>query len=469
MPEALAPSDDWKSRRASLVLLSSGVDEAFEWARFAEEISSFLGGSGDASLVPVRNALAVFNEMARDHVGSSERLKQLCVEGWVHHHFNRATGAEEWETAARCIQSILLASSPSETPAAQGEAHPGKAVLDAFFANPDSQPGLLSAFASVFDQESASTVWKKLLAGEEATKPFAVALISDAVERSLLADVIPPAVVMEDWPAFSARLAEESSLSRKLLQNLVSESNIVDNVISAEEWWWELLLDLIETPASSQPAFIDSCCSRLADASKDDWDSALRGSGVLLRLLVAVREHAESFFLQDAFQDALFEHAKAIGKGELSVANAPDADWVALSRSLDEADQMNLARRLLAFLVVSPPVRDEFFALYGSVLTQREVLESEPTLLVKQMLPAVQERGVFSLVWIAELLESHPSLLEAFPSDTAQDFEGRIEAALRDDEISAAVAESFRRIAVSLGLDVGDSPGTSDDAESDES
>jgi hypothetical protein len=199
--------------------------------------------------------------------------------------------------------------------------------------------------------------------------------------------------------------------------------------------------------------FRDWCLKALREVDEKIWRDEFAQEGNLLELVIDILDSGYKVGLGTQFQDALTEYSYSVIKGQ----NEPERlreYWRFLPNALKEAYARKTFRRRLVAAAVERKgeLSPVFFDLYGTEMSDAEILSETSGIVLNMFTPLLDERHPQGLEWMADTLELHKSLLaNCGPHDVIEDFHDRVLFAIKNDPGDQA-SPHILRISQLLGI-----------------
>ena len=270
----------------------------------------------------------------------------------------------------------------------------------------------------------------------------------------------PPDLVSENWAVIREVLREgrESSESfEAFLKDLPGIDNLVGGILSETFDVHDSALYLALLRSSASTDLVTWCLAGLPSVSQDAWFQAITLQGDLLDLVNELKTRGGNIVLGANYHDALVYYAEQVSNGSESALTKES--WSDLFTLLDANRRELFHRRAYEILKGSEGgASAEFFALFGDILSGRNILASDPRFIDEVCRPILHVGTKDGIAWIAEVAEADASLF-ANRSDpaAATDFKDRIRQRLHDAQEDDPTLPDLQRIGVVLGIGPGDS------------
>ncbi len=167
------------------------------------------------------------------------------------------------------------------------------------------------------------------------------------------------------------------------------------------------------------------------------------------------------------YYDALRDYAKQVSSGSVNALSKES--WSDLFASLDADHQELFHRRAYEILKDSEgEATEEFFALFDDILSDRNILASDPEFIDKVCRPILDAGTEGGIAWMADVAEADASLFTNHRDPAAdRDFKDRIQQRVNDAQEGDPTLPDIKRIGAILGIEAED-PQTESDARSED-
>ena len=381
-----------------------------------------------------------------DYAGFAERGHYL-------HHLYQAVSENHAEAVSECIFSFLQAIPDGREPSHIGNSNAGYQYLNELLQEPDRVPGSVEHFVSLAKEtENLPVVFKMI--SEDGTVPPFVAKVLHALLTSN--DVPKPAdLVSENWAVIREVLGEgeESSESfEAFLKDLPGIDNLVAGILGETFDVHHSALYLALLRSSTSTDFVAWCVDGLSSVSRDAWSEAITSQGDLLDLVMELNGRGVNMVLGPTYYDSLVDYAEQVSNSSVSAMTYES--WSDLFGLLDTNHRELFPRRAYEVLKNSEgEASEEFFALFGDILSVRSILASDQRFIDQVCRPILDADNESGIAWMADLAEADASLFTSNSDPAAaSDFKDRIQQRLDDAGEEDPTLSDLRRIGATLGI-----------------
>ncbi len=369
------------------------------------------------------------------------------------HHLYFAVSEKHAEAVAECMFGFLQAVPDRHEPSPFGNSSDGYQNLNQLLQNPGTVSGSVEHFASLAKETDQLPVVFEMISEDGSIPPFVAGVLHTLLTSKDIPK--PPDLVSENWAVIREVLREggESSESfEAFLKDLPGIGNLVAGILreTFEVHDSALYLALLRSSASTN--VVTWCLGGLPSVSQDTWSQAITSQGDLLDLVRELKKRGATIALGAAYHDALVDYAEQVSNG--SESGLTRESWSDLFTLLDANRRELFHRRAYEILKNSDgEASAEFFALFGDILSARNILASDQRFIDEVCRPILRVGTKDGIAWIAEVAEANASLF-ANRSDpaAATDFKDRIRQRLQDTQEDDPTLSDLRRIGVALGI-----------------
>ena len=388
--------------------------------------------------------------------------------GYHLHHLYYAVSENHAEAVAECMFGFLQAVPNRREPSHFGNSSDGYQNLNQLLQNPSTVSGSVEHFASLAKETDQLPVVFEMTSEDGSIPPFVAGVLHTLLTSKDIPK--PPDLVSENWAVIREVLREgrESSESfEAFLKDLPGIDNLVAGILSETFDVHDSALYLALLRSSASTNLVTWCLGGLPAVCQDTWSQAITSQGDLLDLVKELKKRGANIVLGAAYHDALVNYAEQVSNGSESALTRKS--WSDLFTLLDVSRRELFHRRAYEILKGSEgEASAEFFALFGDILSDRNILASDQRFIDEVCRPILHVGTKDGIAWIAEVAEVDASLF-ANRSDPAAaiDFKDRIRQRLHDAREDDLTLADLRRIGVVLGIEPGDSQ-TEPDARSED-
>jgi hypothetical protein len=375
----------------------------------------------------------------------------VAAEGWLLHLLHSAVEQAHHESAALTAFLYLEDVPEVAEPPANGNAAAGAALLREVLATPDSRPEFAAALTEVVASRESDVVFDVLQALPSA-EPWAMQCLQDRARTDRLAATI----VVARWDTLD-RLVPDEDLNALLLR-LIDAGALLEATRTAsageaarlEVRVLSLLAGPDESPVAAGLAELRTAIvERLRSLTSDDWLSELTAEGPSVDLLRLVADAGIDPSLGVPFQNALVAHGAALAAGTCEVADPARLRELLSHLSADHFRSAVLNGLISESARLPGPIAPAFIDSYGSALLEEPQVHEHDQLLSSVLASAVASDNEAMLAWAADLLASHPAVIDSIQSsEKVANFRAQVEEALRGESPSA----SLERLGTILGV-----------------
>lgn len=469
--EALCPQPDteaWdRDKVQTISVLASAADAGIDWSSVDEGGLAVLNDVGtEFPPTKIRDVLvSLWGTCGLKHIKAAGDGGQLA------HHLNRAIDRESWSAATECAIGMLAFSNVANRPSV-GESAQGYTHLDTILGG-TAESSLLGEVKSSFKLPRGKRALRAMLKSGTSFGPLFLMAVRDSIENESLGAILSPRLIFDCWEQITQLLPESSDDPSLGADAVLVAANADDVLIGHLEKSkfdvgrvaaYRALLKAIP----DAPRLLAWLKESLRGLAEESWQEALTGgSSELIVLAAQVKSIDSTLVLEDPLQDALEQYGRALMDGSAS-AIEPEDELRSTIGCLPDADKTTLARKLLLAAIAEATPSDPFFSVFGDLLAQEDVLQSEPSLVHALLTPLVNAESPGGIRWIADFTRTFPTLLGSgsYPNDAVGDFRGRIAEKVASGEADESTAEDLRDLAAALGISV-DVPDDEDAAEDD--
>ena len=389
-------------------------------------------------------------------------------EGYHLHHLYFSVSENHAEAVSECMFGFLRAVPDRREPSHFGNSSDGYQNLNQLLQNPDTVSGAVEHFASLAKETDQLPVVFEMASEDGSIPPFVARVLHVLLTSRDIPK--PPDLVSENWAVIREVLREgrESSESfEAFLKDLPGIDNLVDGILSETFHVDDSALYLALLRSSARTDLVKWCLNGLPSVSQDAWLQAITSQDDLLDLVKELKTCGANIVLGAAYHDSLVNYAEQVSDGSESALTRES--WSDLYTLLDANRRELFPRRAYEILKDSDgKASAEFFALFGDILSARNILASDQRFIDEVCRPILRVGTKDGIAWIAEVAEANASLF-ANRSDpaAATDFKDRIRQRLNDAQEDDPTLSDLRRIGVALGIGPGESQ-TEPDARSED-
>ena len=370
------------------------------------------------------------------------------------HHLYFAVLEKHAEAVAECMFGFLQAVPDRHEPSPFGNSSDGYQNLIQLLQNPGTVSGSVEHFASLAKETDQLPVVFEMISEDGSIPPFVAGVLHTLLTSKDIPK--PPDLVSENWAVIREVLREgrESSESfEAFLKDLPGIDNLVAGILSETFDAHDSALYLALLRSSASTDLVAWCLGGLSSVSQDTWSQAITSQGDLLDLVKELKKRGANIVLGAAYYDALVNYAEQVSNGSESALMRES--WSDLFTLLDVSRRELFHRRAYEILKGSEGESSaEFFALFGDILSDRNILASDQRFIDEVCRPILNAGTRDGIAWIADVAEAYASLF-ANRSDPAAaiDFKDRIRQRLHDAQEDDLTLPDLRRIGVALGIE----------------
>ena len=387
----------------------------------------------------------------------------LAESGHYLHHFYYAVSENHVEAVSECMFGFLQAVPDGREPNHVGNSSAGYQNLNELLQDPDRVPGSVEHFATLAKETQNLPVVFKMTA-EDGTVPSFVAKVLHTLLTSI--DVPkPPDLVSENWAVIREVLGEgeESSESfEAFLKDWPGIDNFVAGLLGDSFDVQDSALYLALLRSSTSTDFVTWCVDGLSSVSKDAWSEAIASQDDLLDLVMGLKMRGVKMVLGTTYYDSLLDYAEQISDGSVSAMKYES--WSDLFALLDADHRELFHRRAYEILKNSEgKASEEFFALFGDILSGGSILASDQRFIDEVCRPILDADNESGIAWMADIAEADASLFTSNSDPAAtSDFKDRMQKRLDDAEEDDPTMSDLERIGAILGIEPEDPEPESD-------
>ena len=383
-----------------------------------------------------------------------EEYTRLAERGHYLHHLHHAVSENHAEAVSECMFGFLQAVPDGREPSHVGNSSAGYQNLNELLQNPDRVPGSVEHFAFLAKETRKLPVVFKMTSEEGPVPPFVARVLHTLLTSKDVPK--PPDLVSEKWAVIREVLGEgeESSESfEAFLKDLPGIDNLVAGILGETFDVRDSALYLALLRSSTSTDFVTWCVGGLSSVSKDAWSEAITAQGDLFDLVMELKMRGLKMALGTTYYDSLVDYAEQVSDGSVSAITYES--WSDLFALLDGNHRELFHRRAYETLKNSEgEASEEFFALFGDILSGRSILTSDQRFIDEVCRPILDADNESGIAWIADLAEADASLFTSNSDPAAaSDFKGRIQQRLDDAEEEDPTLSNLKRIGATLGID----------------
>ncbi|MDE2886530.1 MAG: P-loop NTPase fold protein [Chloroflexota bacterium] len=391
-----------------------------------------------------------------DFAGFAERGHYL-------HHLYQAVSENHMEAVSECMFGFLQAIPDGREPSHIGNSGAGYQYLNELLQDPDRVPGSAERFASLAKGTQSLPAVFKMTSEDGTIPPFVVKVLHTLLTSNDVPK--PPDLVSENWAVIREVLGEgeESSESfEAFLKDLPGIDNLVAGILGETFDVQDSALYLALLRSSTSTDFVAWCVDGLSSVSRDAWSEALTSQGDLLDLVMELKGRGVNMVLGTTYYDALLDYAEQVSDG--SVSAITNESWSDLFTLLDADHRELFHRRAYEILKNSGgEASEEFFALFGDILSGASILASDQRFIDQVCRPILEADNESGIAWMAGLAEADASLFTSnIDPAAAGDFKDRIRQRIDDTEEDEPTLADLKRIGAILGIEPEDPESESD-------
>ena len=370
------------------------------------------------------------------------------------HHLHYAVSENHAEAVSECMFGFLQAVPDGREPSHVGNSSAGYQNLNELLQNPDRVPGSVEHFASLAKETQNLPVVFKMTSEDGTVPPFVAKVLHTLLTSNDVPK--PPDLVSENWAVIREVLGEgeESSESfEAFLKDLPGIDSLVAGILGETFDVHDSALYLALLKSSTSTDFVTWCVDGLSSVSKDAWTEAITSQGDLLDLVMELKVRGVNMVLGTTYYDSLLDYAEQVSDGSVSAMTYES--WSELFVLLDADHRELFPRRAYETLKNSEgEASEEFFALFGDILSGRSILASDQRFVDEVCRPILDADNDSGIAWMADLAEADASLFTSNSDPAAiSDFKGRIQQRLDDAEEEDPTMSDLKRIGATLGID----------------
>ena len=380
-------------------------------------------------------------------------------EGYYLHHLYHAVLENHAEAVGECMFGFLQAVPNRREPSHFGNSSDGYQNLNQLLQNPGNVSGSVEHFASLARETDQLPVVFEMISEDGSIPPFVAGVLHALLTSKDIPK--PPDLVSENWAVIREVLREggESSESfEAFLKDLPGIDNLVAGILSETFDVHDSALYLALLRSSASTDLVTWCLGGLPSVSQDTWSQAITSQGDLLDLVKELKKRGARIVLGAAYHDALVNYAEQVSKGSKSALTRKS--WSDLFTLLDADRRELFHRRAYGILKGSEgEASAEFFALFGDILSDRNILASDQRFIDEVCRPILNAGNSDGIAWIVKVAEDNASLFaDRNDPAAATDFRDRIRQRLHDAQEDDLTLPDLRRIGVALGIEHRGSP-----------
>ena len=386
-----------------------------------------------------------------------ESHERLAAEGYLLHHLYRAFSEGHAEAAARCafayLQSIPDACGPNQY---VGNSQAGHESLRELLRTPDRIAGALNEFVAIVSQDTGILGLARIMDSAPPEPTLLNAAFQVLVESDPAAQT--PEFLTEHWRKIQENLKdiesdEVSDAFQAFVGRLRSLADVPPLIVAGSFEPEDATLYMAVLRASGNEALSNWCASGLRSLEAESWAGSLSNNGVLVSLLLKLKQRDQTLKMGTAYLDGLSSHAQ-------STVHSNDDHGIGdslpeLILLLGGGNRDLLTRRTYEALEgVGGEATQLFFALYGPLLTERDFLLTQPRFVYRICTPLLVQRNTPGLRWLSEVFRAQPDLLSQHSDQSAvADFRSRVRGALAAVDEDEENSDAIRAIADALSIE----------------
>ena len=383
--------------------------------------------------------------------------------GYHLHHLYYAVSGNHAEAVAECMFGFLQAVPDKREPSHVGNSRDGYQNLNQLLQNPDTVSGAVDRFASLAKEAHQFPLVFRMTSEDGSIPPFVARVLHTLLTSKDIPK--PPDLVSENWAAIREVLrgGEESSESfEAFLKDLPGIDNLVAGVLSETFDVHDSALYLALLRSSTSTDLVTWSLGGLPSVSQDAWSQAITSQGDLLDLVKELKTRGVDVVLRAVYHDALVDYAKQISDGSKSALTKES--WSGLFALLDSDHRELFRRRAYGILKGSEGgSSEEFFALFGDILSDTSILASDQRFIDEVCRPILNAGTGGGIAWIADVSEADASLFtDSSDPAAASDFKERIQQRLGGAQEGDLTLPDLKRIGAILGIEPEDRETESD-------
>lgn len=384
---------------------------------------------------------------------TTDQITEFATGGRYLHYLYHAVNDSHPEAVGECMFGFLQAVPDASEPTPFGNSQPGYQYLTQLLANPDMVPRAVDAFTEIAKETQQLSVIFEIATAEEVLRPFVVECLRDLLENE--GDSINPDLVRRHWDAIRVALKDDEELQsfEAFLGQFTGIALIVAGVVEEAFEASDSGLYVAIMKIDVYENFEKWCVNGLSSVNKEIWLEEITSQGDLVELVIELKAKNANLALGVPFFDALVDYARCAAEGSEEII--PDETWHELYGLLDANQKDLFSRRAYDVLAESDgAASEEFFILFGDVLSDRRLLANAHSFIDRVCRPILDARNAKGIEWIVGIAEAETTLIAEHSDQPAvRDFKERIRQSHEDTPTDDETFAHIKRIAVALGID----------------
>jgi hypothetical protein len=415
----------------SIIVLQNDPTKV-DWSIVCGQIKERLVQQSIPFIHELLEALWVLSSMSPRAISQPAKDTLLLLaraQGFVLNHLLNALQSQDSQAVAWSVfiylQFINKTISNPQVVYASGE---GFRRLNEILDNPDKYKPVIDYLIEIMKQYQAMDSWLKIVKEEPKLEKCTKILITKLINERDITDLFSSDVIIANSGVILDILGEYQHWD-KFIQEAVSKLCLIDKLLTKDfsVSLGFLYSSIVRNISNKRSDLNNWLVNGLKSIDKKKWIEELNDECNCIELVLDLISIGIPLDLKTPFQDALFEHASGVTEGEITPKYLYDR-WNQLSLALTLTDRKVLRKRLLDLLKNATTIHPDFFVLYGSEISDPDLIKQDQDILRKVFSPMlVDERNKEGLSWLSKLLEKNPNLFGKYSQqEDLEDLKSRI-------------------------------------------
>ena len=440
--------------RVSDVAFKGGVD----WEPLTSQIVARLGQNKIpvAEIGHLMNALYLLKQLQPEP--STKALQSIVASGDVTHQLFQLTQSDgDDETRALCLLSYLQFRPDMSAPANKGNSAQGYNQLSNSLGIND--PVLASLLVRLANEHKMFDVFMNVVTARNSYDQLLIGCLRNIAQRDDSPTWFTADQIIENWSGLKANLDHDDvpNLFYQLLNQLCKRAKFIDSLLARTFNLDDSLLYLAILDVSDDQRLNSWCVEGFESLTYEQWISQLEPPKDSLQLLIKMinKKLQPPMRLTTAFEDSLLWHAKETITGNIGLLDdSYRSIWLQLPSAMESTYRDIFPGRVLREAMdANGHIKDQFFVVYGDMISGIESLSGNPSVVERLFSPIVIEKSLGGLRWLLTLLRKHNNLLDHFSNEKkhVQYFKARLKESIKQTS-EDDVADAINQLADIVGL-----------------
>lgn len=427
--DSVAYTESFSERYVNAMRVMRRTGLQIAWHEAVAKITAGLKSDTVLSPAVIKNSLETLWELHDLSAPIETELGNLATQGYLlsRLHFVRTDPI----SAAWCIALFLIKIPSAANPPATGNSQDGYNFLTTeVFARPKDFAEITHNCVDLIAQFGKVGLLSDMLDVAPSARTWLEEGLKYASEQNYALSLFTPSMFISRWKLLNSVFQEAEY--EHLVERLITQTDLLQHIAKQEfkREDAELYSQLVQRSTSNDQAFRDWCLDGLKSLDTPQWLEAFRAEVGPAELAIDLIDLGDTVSFGSSYEDALEEHGKLLIAGSAK----PDylkQHWLKLLDPLsDRARQVLRTQLVIATGRADGKISPEFFEFYGNEIADEQTLKDANNVILTLFQPLVLQRNERGLMWVDQVLNTFPNLLDAYKKHEVESFRDRIQAAI---------------------------------------